>query len=151
MLKDDFDVTGSLTIHIFAEDGSLKHEQEEHNLVVNTGLAFIASRMASGATAVMSHMGIGTSTAAPAGGQTTLGTEIARSGLDSTTVVTTTVAGDSVQYIATFNPGTGTGAITEAGIFNDSSAGSMLCRTTFNVVNKDANDKMVITWKVVAA
>ena len=42
----------------------------------------------------------------------------------------------------------GTGAITEAGIFNASSSGTMLCRTVFSVVNKGASDSMTITWTV---
>ena len=151
MLRDNIDLTGSLSIQLFAENGELKDETFVPNLVVNTGLAYIASRMASASAAAMSHMAIGLSTAAAAGGQTALGSENARVALDSTGIVTTTVANDSVQYIATFNTGVGTGAITEAGIFNSDTAGTMLCRTVFNVINKDVNDKMVITWKVVAA
>jgi hypothetical protein len=56
-----------------------------------------------------------------------------------------------VQYVATFSAGTGTGAITEAGIFNASSAGTLLCRTVFSVINKGALDTLVITWKVTVA
>ena len=44
--------------------------------------------------------------------------------------------------------GEGTGALTEAGIFNASSSGTMLCRTEFSVVNKGASDSMTITWTV---
>jgi hypothetical protein len=53
-----------------------------------------------------------------------------------------------VSYAATFPAGTGTGAVVEAGIFNASSAGTMLCRTTFDVVNKGADDAMSVTWTV---
>jgi len=48
----------------------------------------------------------------------------------------------------TFGAGVGTGAVTEAGIFNASSAGTMLCRTTFSVINKAAADTLGITWTV---
>jgi hypothetical protein len=51
-------------------------------------------------------------------------------------------------YVASFPAGTGTGAIVEAGLFNASSGGDMLCRTTFAVVNKGANDSITITWTV---
>ena len=44
--------------------------------------------------------------------------------------------------------GTGTGAITEAGILNASSSGTLLCRTVFSVVNKGSADAMTITWTV---
>ena len=42
--------------------------------------------------------------------------------------------------------GTGTGAVTEAGILNASSSGTLLCRTEFSVVNKGSADSMTITW-----
>ena len=47
----------------------------------------------------------------------------------------------------TFSPGEAMGAITESGVFNAAAAGTMLCRQTFVVVNKDANDTLEITWK----
>ena len=91
----------------------------------------------------MSHMAIGTGSTAAAAGNTALGSESARTGLTSTTV-----SGADIVYVDTFAAGTGTGAITEAGIFNASSGGTMLCRTVFSVVNKGANDAMTITWTV---
>ena len=51
-------------------------------------------------------------------------------------------------YVATFPAGTGTGAITEAGILNASSSGTLLCRTVFSVINKGAADTLGITWTV---
>jgi hypothetical protein len=53
--------------------------------------------------------------------------------------------------VATFPAGTGTGAITEAGILNAASAGILLCRTTFSVINKGAADTLGITWTVTVA
>jgi hypothetical protein len=62
-----------------------------------------------------------------------------------------------VTYGATFAAGTGTGAIIEAGIFNVASGpvqgsgtitAAMLCKTSFDVVNKAANDSIAITWTV---
>jgi hypothetical protein len=76
-----------------------------------------------------------------------LGAEIARVALAT---AGGTVSNNVVTYNATFNPGTGTGAITEAGIFNSGTANTvtMLCRTVFAVVNKGADDTMSITWTV---
>jgi len=140
--------TGELKIVVTAPDGTVKHEQEVKNLVVTAGLGFIASRMAGTSAAVMSHMAIGTGSTAAAAGNTTLGTESARVALTSTTPT-----GAAVAYVATFPAGTPASltAITEAGIFNASSAGTMLCRTVFSVVNKDAGDTMSITWTVTMA
>jgi hypothetical protein len=140
--------TGTLKITVTAPDGSVKQEQEVKNLVVTTGLGYIASRMKDATATAMSHMAIGTGTSAAAAGNTTLGTESARVALASTNVTANAVA-----YAATFPAGTPASltAITEAGIFNASSGGTMLCRTVFSVVNKDVGDTMSITWTVTMA
>ena len=88
-------------------------------------------------------MAIGTGSTAAAASNTALGSQSAR-----TTLTSTTVSGADITYVDTFPAGTGTGAITEAGLFNASSGGTMLCRTVFSVVNKGASDSMTITWTV---
>lgn len=143
LAQENLKMTGRLKIEVFNPDGSVKESREIDNLVVTAGKDFIASRMVGTASAVMSHMAVGTGTTSPVVGNTTLETEIARVALSSGTA-----SGSVATYAATFNAGTGTGAITEAGIFNASSSGTMLCRTTFAVVNKGAADAMTITWTV---
>lgn len=151
MVNDSIKAKGTLQLTLIDENGQIK-QQDEHNLVVNTGLAYIASRMKDTTAGAMSHMGVGTGTTAAAAGNTALETALgARVTLDSTTLVTTTATDDSVQYVATFDAGTATGAITEAGIFNALTSGTMLCRTVFPVINKGALDTLVITWKVTVA
>ena len=54
----------------------------------------------------------------------------------------------SESTLKTVSKNATTGAITEAGLFNASSSGTMLCRTVFSVVNKGASDAMTITWTV---
>ena len=117
--------------------------QEVDNLVVTVGKNFVASRMNGTSPAVMSHMAIGTTNTAAAAGDTALAAETARVALTSATVTT-----NSIAYVATFPPGTGTGALVEAGILNAASAGTLLARTVFSVVNKGALDSLTITWTV---
>jgi hypothetical protein len=150
MLNDSLKANGVVQLTLLDAAGNVK-EQHEHNLVVNTGLAYIASRIKDGTATAMSHMGIGSGSTAAAAADTALGSQLARVSLDSTTLVTTTATNDSVQYVATFSAGTGTGAVTEAGIFNAGTSGTMLCRTVFAVINKGALDTLVITWKVAVA
>ena len=138
MLNDGLKLTGKLTIAINDEI-----VQEVPNLVVTAGKGYVASRMKDASATAMSHMAIGTGSTAAAAGNTALGSESARTALTSTTV-----SGADIVYVDTFAAGSGTGAITEAGIFNASSGGTMLCRTVFSVVNKGANDAMTITWTV---
>jgi len=151
MVNDGIKAKGVLQLTLIDENGNIK-QQQENNLVVNTGLAYIASRIKDATAGVMTHMGVGTGSVAAAAADTALGTALgARVVLDSTTVVTTTATNDSVQFVATFGAGVSTGAITEAGIFNALTGGTMLCRTVFAVINKGALDTLVITWKVTVA
>ena len=142
MIQETVKATGALQIKLYGPDGTLKQEQNVKNLVVTTGKGYIASRMVNTPTA-MSHMAIGSGTVDPAVGDTVLGTELGRVALTSSTAVAAVVT-----YIASFGAGTGTGAITEAGIFNAASGGTMLCRTEFAVVNKGVDDSLSITWTV---
>ena len=138
MLHDDLKMTGHLAIAINNEV-----VQEVPNLVVTAGKGYVASRMKDTSLGAMSHMAIGTNSAAAAAGNTALGAEADRNGLASTVV-----SGATVTYTATFGAGEGTGAITEAALLNASSGGTMLCRTVYAVVNKGSQDSMTITWSV---
>ena len=145
MFNDAIKMTGTLKLVLTDENGNIKQEEEVKNLVVTVGKNFIASRMKDATATAMTHMEVGTSTQAAAVGDTALIAAVASSrvALTSTTVTT-----NSVAYVASFPAGTGTGALTEAGIFNASSAGTMLCRTVFSVINKGAADTLGITWTV---
>lgn len=143
MQFDNIDALGTLHLVLRDETGAIKSEFTTKNLVVTSGKNFLASRAAGTAQAVMSHMAIGSGTVAPVAANTTLGTELGRVGLTSSNVTNNTI-----QYVATFGAGVGTGAVTEAGIFNAASAGTMLNRTTFPVINKGASDALTITWNL---
>lgn len=142
-LLEDLKAVGALKIVLQDESGQVKETREIPNLVVTVGKTFIASRMVGTSSAIMSHMAVGSSSTAPAAGDTGLGSELGRVALTSGTS-----SGAVATYVATFGTGVGTGAIVEAGIFNDASTGTLLCHTTFAVVNKGANDTMTITWTV---
>jgi hypothetical protein len=135
--------TGHLKIERKNSIGELVELIEVPNLVVAVGKTFIASRMVGTTAAVMSHMAIGSDQTAAASGNTTLGTELGRVALTSSTA-----SSNSVTFVATFPAGTGTGDVKEAGIFNATPAGTLLCRTTFPIVTKQSGDSISITWVV---
>lgn len=141
--KDKLEATGSVNVVVRGEDGNVKQDFTIPNLVVDTGLDYIASRMKDASATAMTHMAVGSGTTAAAAGQTTLVTEVARVALTSSTVT-----GESIAYVASYAAGTGTGALTEAAILNAASAGTMLCRTVFSVINKGAGDTMTVTWTI---
>ena len=111
MFTESVNVKGNLEVILLDETGKQKDYRKVNNLVVAVGKDVIASRLVGNSLAVMSHMAVGSSDTAAATSQTALGTELGRVALDSTTRATNTIT-----YVATFPAGTGTGAITEAGI-----------------------------------
>lgn len=135
---------GELDIVLLDADGNTKEKIHINNLVVQAGRDFIADRIISSSNFdPMTHMAVGEDTTAVALSDTALGSELYRQGFDSATR-----SNSVITFITTYAPGDATGAITEAGIFNSTTGGTMLCRTQFAVVNKSAADTMIITWTV---
>jgi len=145
MIEDKVNATGELQIVLRDAEGNIKDERTVPNLVVTIGKTVIASRLTGVATAVMSHMAIGSNNVAPIAANTTLGVELARVALGTAGGA---ASSNQVTFTATFAAGVGTGAITEAGVLNAATVGSMLCRTVFGVVNKDVGDSLSIVWVV---
>jgi hypothetical protein len=140
-------MVGHLSIKKYNSEGKLVDSRFIPNLVVTAGKSFIASRMIGTSSAVMSHMELGTSSSAAVIGDTTLITPLAWS--RTAFSGSPSVIANAVTYSADFAAGAGnSGAITEAGIFNAGSAGTMLCRTVFPVVNKADGDTISISWTV---
>jgi hypothetical protein len=144
-VTEELKATGLVKIVQTNAAGELVKEFNVPNLVVTAGKNHIAAKIAAttNSPAAMTHMAIGTGTSTPGASDTALGTQTGRVSLSGSVVSTNTIT-----YTATFPAGTGDGAITEAGVFNASSGGTMLCRTTFPVVNKASGDTIAITWVV---
>ena len=144
-MQENLKPTGLVKVVHTNAAGALVQEFEIPNLVTTAGKGHIAAKIAAttNSPVSMTHMAIGTGTTAAAVGDTTLGTEGGRVSLTNAVVSTNTIT-----YTATFPAATGTGAVTEAGILNGSSGGTLLCRTVFPVVNKAAGDSIAITWVV---
>jgi len=130
---------------LIGADGKLKDYFEFENLVVDTGLEYLADReLPTPAMDVMSHYAIGSGSTAPVAGNTTLETELARATLDSVTR-----DGKKTVYTAAFLPGVGTGTIREAGPFNAAAAGTMLARSVYTTpVTKGASDTYITTHEI---
>lgn len=143
--NDPLAVTGQVHVQLFGPDGDLKDERLVTNLVVDTGEAHIADQLSSSpGQSAMSHMAIGTGSTAAAFGDTALGAEVDRNALTSRTD-----SGNVVTYVGTWAAGDGTNAaLREAGIFNNSSGGTMLARAVYSNIDKQAADTLTITWTV---
>jgi len=143
MINDNIKPTGTLDVVLKKVDGTVKEKHQFKNIVVTTGKEFIARRMIDDAEPLMSEMAIGDSNANLDVSNTALESQLAEVTLDSSNVTN-----NVVTYVAEFDAGVGTGAIVEAGIFNGESDDIMLCRTTFPVINKEADDILTINWNV---
>jgi len=152
MINDAIKATGELTIELFDASGNKKESVHVPNTVVTNGKNYIASRMVGTAQSTFSHMAVGEDNTAATVADTKLGAEIDDGGATQRVTFDSTpsASGAVVTYVATFPAGTGTGAITEAGIFNSGTldAAGMLCRTAFGTITKTDDDSMTITWTI---
>lgn len=137
-------IRGALAIFING-----KIVREIPNLVVDVGKDWLASRMGGVVDDVMSHMAIGSGTTAADALDTAMETEITRNALnvpggvvlDNTIVYECTWAADDPDITA---PDVTT--VSEAGLFNDVAAGTMLAHSVFAAVSKGETDTMTISW-----
>ena len=143
---DNLQVSGQLRIQHYDEFGNLKEDRTVKNLVVTTGKNFIASRLGGASSAVMGWMEVGTDNTAAVVGNTALGLPVAASRTALSSLTAGVPTANAIRHVCTFGAGVGTGALVEAGIFNASTAGTMLCRTVFGVITKGALDSITITW-----
>lgn len=142
-------MSGHIKIEVTDKDGITKTVVDKKNTFTDVGDAHVADQLAEQDEVQMGWMAIGTSATAFGVGDTVLGSEIDRNALAGSYPEQGAGGDDNVvTYKATWAAGDGTGAITEAGIFNSSGAGSMLAASTFSVVNKGASDTLQITWQI---
>jgi hypothetical protein len=128
-------VRGDWTIEEHDRDGNLLSREERKNLVTASGRGLLWD-IVLGVTPTLAAVAIGTGSAAPADGDTTLGTEVSRWQLTSMS------RSGSVMTVRLFLGTTqGNGfTYTEAGIFNlYPSGGTMFNRITHSAKVKDAN------------
>ncbi len=151
-LVSRFAIKGKIEIRLWGPDGELKDSRSIKmyrampNTITTFGDKLVANRLSGATLTAPTHMAVGTGTG---GGATnnSLVTQLDRNALTSTTQGVTTNDND-VIYVGDWAAGDGTGAITEAGIFNHTSNPGMLCYASFSVVNKGASDTLQITWTV---
>lgn len=144
--KENLKFKGSLTAILKKADGTVEVRKKD-NIIVDTGFDFICNALgaATNRPAAMSHIAIGTGTTAQAASQTALTTELMR--LAATYAHTAKTK--EFTMTAVFGAGVGTGAITEAGVFNAATGGIMFDRVTFGVVNKEADDELTLRFRFV--
>lgn len=143
MIQETMKLHGAITLLLNKANGDVETVHKD-NIIVDVGFDFIADAIGKAASrpGVMGFIALGTGTTAAASGQTALVTELDR----NAATYAHTAGTKTFSFTATFPAGDATGAITEAGVFNDSSAGIMLDRVVFPVVNKGADDSLTAVF-----
>jgi hypothetical protein len=119
-------------------------------LVVNGGLGLITSRLGGAADAVPDYVAWGTGAGTAAVADTTLFTEASEARTQGTiTQETTTTTDDTYQVVGTITVAGSGKTITNAGLFNASSTGTMLMKGDFTGVALDVGESIQFTMQVV--
>jgi hypothetical protein len=135
---------GYVNMLLFDDDHNLKEVREFKNVVVDIGQDGAMSRIADVASAILpaNYIRLGTDASAPAGTDTRLAGDIA----GPKSAPYTRLGIGSWKIVATWGTGEAVTALTESGVFFGSWLGSMLCRQTFAVINKQSADTLEVTW-----
>lgn len=114
------------------------------NLEMNLYKALRANLRIGSGTAP-THIAIGTGTTAVAAGDTAMETETDRQ-IATRTRATITVTNDASQYTYTFTLASDTN-VTEAGLLNASSGGTLCYHQVFTAIPGLATDTLKVTWR----
>lgn len=144
-----FTIKGTLSARV-KRKGSDKWEElwkkSIENKVVDAGIAWIAYLLMSATPTHFTHGAIGSGTTPPADGNTALETQLGAREAAALSRITTTITNDTAKYICTFTA-TASWAVTEYGTFTALTAGTMLNRVTFSVINLENEDQLEFTYK----
>ncbi len=146
-------IIGKVRLEIYDSEGNLKSDTGFlNNIITNAGKAAVAGLVGNtGSITAFSYLALGTSATVVAAADTTLGAEIVDTGLARTTATasrtTTTVANDTLNFVYTWTA-TGVKTIQEVGIFNASSAGTMLGHKLTGAQTTANGDQINVTYTI---
>lgn len=151
-LEDVIKLRGCYEFALMTPDGQVIDYRKVDNVVVTSGRSYVLSRLVSASpqTDTINAIAVGTSTTAPATGDTLLGSEALRISIAS--FVTTGLASNppSWQAQCTFATNQANTTLGEAGIFNATGANvqTMLSHVTFATINKTTSNTLAISYTI---
>jgi len=143
--KKKIQTKNNLKIEVYNEEGLLVDVYVGSNLITNAGFTALASRTYSNTYSPFTYIAIGTGDTAPEETDTTLETELDRESA-TCSLMTTDTTDDTVQLTYTFDI-SGDHDLTEAGVFNASTAGTMLARHTFSALHILDGWQVKVIWR----
>ena len=144
-MEDKFGLRGDVTLILRDEDGNIIDKREIENTIVDGGFDFICDVIGNTAQpADMHYTGIGTGSSAVTTADTIIETEVTR----VANVYAHSTGTKVFTMTADYGAGVGTGAITESGLLNAASNGTMLNRVVFSVINVGGSDTLQVVWTI---
>jgi hypothetical protein len=115
------------------------------NIITTNGAIELAKIIASSTSGTRPRsMGIGSSTTAPAVGQTDLQSSLYKCTGGG---ISTSRTNNQITYQKTFGTGIGTGTVQEAGLFT-ASGGTMISRFLTGAFAKASTDSLTVSWRL---
>lgn len=143
-ISDSKALKGYVTMLLFDDEGNLRETRDFRNLVVDLGQDGAMERISEVGTGVLpaNYIRLGTDAGAPGATDSRLDGDIA----EPKSAAYTRLGIGSWKLVATWGTGDAVTGLTESGVFFGSFTGSMLCRQTFSVINKQSADTLEVTW-----
>lgn len=136
MNKGNLKMRGIATIReINPKTGTVISEEKKQNIVTDAGAEAVVDYLADNAVDAFEFMAIGSGTTSVDESDTALEDEEDRSG-----AITPSTSGKTITWEHTFSSGAGKSAITEMGMLNASSNGTLFNHLTFTAKDNENND-----------
>ncbi len=152
-LQEALDPRGRLTIQKTDARNTLMETIQVHNSIVLSGRDLIAKLFIKEAIEPVSHVAVGTGSAAVQTADAALENEAFRkpiSPIDPSLHITTTAANKrKVTISAELDFAEANAALTEAGLFNAAADGVMYNRVVFPPINKTVDFKLTLIWEII--
>jgi hypothetical protein len=149
---DRIHLRGCYEIALLGPKQEVLEYRKVDNVVVTSGRSYVLSRIQSATpqTDVINSIAVGTSTTAPATGDTLLGSEALRIAIATFVTGGLTNNPPSWQAQCTFATNQANTTLGEAGIFNASGANvqTMLSHVTFATINKTTTNTLAISYTI---
>ena len=147
------EMRGRLTVEINDARGLLVDRIAANNNIVLSGRDLVAKLFIKEVINPVSHVAVGTGTAAVTPADAALATELFRKPMNpanaSQNLSTTQDNKKKVTVTVDLDFGEANGALTEAGLFNAASGGVMYNRVVFPTINKTPDFKLTLIWEIV--
>lgn len=132
---------------LYDKDGNLKVHKSNYNVITSAGVSALVLLLKQAVTSAsvnnFKYIATGSDATGESTADTALGTEIGRH-----TCTVSYSAGAILEVTGTFAAGSSTGAITEYGILDANSGGSLLNRDVESVINVGASDTLQVTAQI---